>query len=302
MHPIISEVKKREKTEKLGGAARAMIENYLALPLGTGPNARPNCPYFNNRRRKIRGSLRVVKGKGTPEEIAEEAMIDGKFARVKISGLSTDELKKFLIENDLGVDCSGFAYHILNALCQERTGKSIQSFVKPLRGGLAGSLIGRLRPAENIGVMAFADKKNSSAIKISEARPGDIIVFLGTGKDKIHNHILVITAVRHLDKTGADSNSSDGGSGISDTNDANNANGKNDTSCDGCISYAHSYVWPSDGATGHGVREGEILVRGDDLLGGVWREKGLTGAENYTLESARNAGEVSVRRLGFNFP
>ncbi|MEK7596641.1 MAG: hypothetical protein AAB450_00820 [Patescibacteria group bacterium] len=272
MHPIISEVKKREKAGKLCGAARAMIENYLALPLGAGPNARPNCPYFNNRRRKIRGSLRVVKGKGTPEEIAEEAMIDAKFARVKTSGLPAGKLKEFLIKNDLGIDCSGFAYHVLNTLCQEKTGKKLQSFVKPLRAGFIGALLGRLRPAENIGVIAFADRKNSSAIKISEAGPGDIIIFLGTGKDKNYNHILVITAV---DRTNSDTLATR-------------------------ISYAHSYAWPSDGVVGHGVREGEILVRGEDLIGGTWKEKGVTGEENYTFESARNAIEVFVRRLNFN--
>lgn len=272
MHPITPETKIREKAEKLGGAARAMIDNYLALPFDTASNARPNCPYFNNRRRKIRGSLRVVKGKGTPEEISEEAMIDAKFARVKICGLSTDELKEFLIENDLGVDCSGFAYHVLNTLCQEKTGKKLQSFVKPLRIGFVDSLIGRLRPAENIGVMAFAHEKNSSAVKISEVRPGDVIIFLGTGKDKNYNHILVITAV---DRTDSD---------IGDTR----------------ISYAHSYAWPSDGVIGHGVREGEILVHGENLLGGIWTEEGVTGEENYTFESAKNAREISVRRLNFN--
>ena len=256
-------------SEKISPCARAMIDAYLALPFGT----RPNCPYFNNRRRKIRGSLRVVKGKGTPGEIADECQIDAKFARVKIADLSTDKLKEFLIANDLGIDCSGFAYHVLNALCQEKTSKSIQSYVRPLRSGFVGSLIGKLRPAENLGVRAFADEKNSTYIKISEVHPGDVIVFLGTGKDKTYNHILVITSVERT---------------ITDLN-----------TIDTRISYAHSYAWPSDGTTGHGVREGEILVHGNDLLGATWKEKGMTGEDNYTYESARTAQEVSVRRFKF---
>src|SRR3989344_1224861 len=262
MHQMTLEKNTGETGEKISEQARAMIDAYLAMPFAS----RPNCPYFNNRRRKIRGSLRVVKGKGTPWEIAEECEIDAKFARVKIGDLSADKLKEFLVENDLGIDCSGFAYHVLNALCQEKTGKNIQSFVKNLRTGFIGSLTGRLRPAENIGVTAFAHEKNSKAIEISEARAGDIIVFLGTGKDKIYNHILVITATLRKD---------------GDTR----------------ISYAHSYAWPSDGTSGHGVREGEILVHGDDLLHGTWKEKGLVGEENYTYESARNAKEVLVRRF-----
>lgn len=255
MHPI--------NNEKIEGKARVVIDAYLALPFG----AKPNCPYFNNRRRKIRGSLRVVKGKGTPEEIAEECEIDAKLARIKIVDLSADKLKEFLIENDLGIDCSGFAYHVLNAFCQERTNKNLQSFVKPLRHGFFGGIIGRLRPAENIGVTAFL--QSSKTIKIGGILPGDVIIFQGTGKEKIYNHILVITAVHKTDD-------------------------------DTLISYAHSYDWPSDGKLEHGVREGQIIVHGEDLLGGTWKEKNQTGIENYTFESAKNAQEVRVRRLAFN--
>ncbi len=266
--------------QKISGNACAMIDAYLSLPFGT----RPNCPYFNNRRQKIRGSLRVVKGKGTPTEIAEECAIDAKFARVKIVDLSADKLKEFLIANDLGIDCSGFAYHVLNALCKERTGKNVQDFVKPLRTGFIGGLLGHLRPAENIGVIAFAHEKNSTAIKISEAKPGDVIVFIGTGNDKTYNHILVITAVEYMDKL-----------------DRNNDTDKNSTCESIRISYAHSYAWPSDGIWGHGVRKGEILIHNDNLLDATWKEKGVTGNENYTFESAKNAREISIRRIKFNY-
>jgi len=252
-------------TEKLTGKTRAMIDAYLSLPIGTGPN----CPYFNNRRRKIRGSLGVAKGKGTPEEITKECKIAAKLSRINIADLSQRELKEFLISKDLGIDCSGFAYHVLNTLSREKTGKSLANFVKPLRKGFIGSLLARLRPAENIGVAAFAHEKNSFDIKIKKAKPGDIITFMGTGKDHDYNHILVIIEVnRENDKI--------------------------------LISYAHSYSWPSDGTTDHGVREGTIIVSGENLLSGTWTEKNVTGGENYTFESARTAQKVSVKRLGFN--
>lgn len=249
-------------TQKLGGAARDMINDYLALPFA----ARPSCPYFNNKRHKIRGSLRVLKGKGTPEEIAEECAINGKLSRVDIESLSKDDLKKFLVDHDLGVDCSGFAYHVLDALCRERTGKKLASFVKTLRTGFLGSAIAKLRPAENIGTATFADENNSLKIQIADIRPGDIIVLLGTGKDRTYNHILVVTAV------------------VS-------------TSLETNISYAHSYAWPSDGVYGGGVREGSISCQGDNLLTGAWTEKEKTGDDNYTFMSAKNAKEFSIRRL-----
>ncbi|HVU06270.1 MAG TPA: hypothetical protein VHE10_00520 [Candidatus Paceibacterota bacterium] len=269
MHQDAVEITKPE-TEKLEGRARAVIDAYLALPLGT----KPSCPYFNNKRHKTRSQLRVLKGKGSPEEIAEEADIDAKHSRVNVATLSTDKLKEFLVAHDLGVDCSGFAYHVLNAVAQEKRGRNISAFVRSNRSGFIGSLIARLRPAENMGVATFANERNSAEIAASDARPGDIITFMGTGKDGLYNHMLVITGVER------------------------SSNGIR-------LSYAHSYAWPSDGTTDHGVREGDIFVPAGETMGdiargkGVWKEKGATGPENYTLESARGAKEVSVRRLVF---
>ncbi|HEU5114236.1 MAG TPA: CHAP domain-containing protein [Candidatus Paceibacterota bacterium] len=263
MHPENLETKTAD-VSKLGGKARAMIDLYLALPVG----GKPQCPYFNNRRRKTKSQLRVLKGKGSPSEIAEEAEIEALHARVDIKTIATDKLKEFLIACDLGIDCSGFAYHVLNSLSQERTGKNIQSFVKSNRPGFVGTIAAKLRPAENMGVSTFANERNSTAVNPSEAKPGDIIVFIGTGKDGLYNHMVVVTGVERAD----------GGTRIS---------------------YAHSYAWPSDGTSGHGVREGDILVHGDDLLGGTWKEKGETGSGNYTYESARTAKSLSLRRLRF---
>lgn len=249
-------------TQTLGPLARKMIDDYLALPVG----AKPSCPYFNNRRKRIRSGLRVLKGKGTPQEIAEECQILALQSRVPLASLSTDKLKEFLVAQDLGVDCSGFAYHVLGAHLFEKKGSSLAGKVRSLRQGFVGKILARLRPAESLGVAAFADDRNSVEIRASEARPGDFAVFLGTGRDKSYNHMIVITAV--------------------------------DRSEDGIrLSYAHSYAWPSDGAAGHGVREGDVIVRGDDLIGGTWKEKGVTGPENYTHESAKEAKSVSMRRL-----
>ncbi|MBI5134460.1 MAG: hypothetical protein HZA81_03705 [Candidatus Taylorbacteria bacterium] len=263
MHPQDIDTEKTGSS-KLEGKARAVVDSYLALPLGT----KPSCPYFNNRRRKGRGGLRVLVGKGAPEEIAGEAEIFALRQRIKLNLLSTDKLKEFLCENDLGVDCSGFAYHALDALCREKRGRGIQSFVKSNRTGILGKILARLRPAENLGVSSFRNDKNGSAVKVRDAMPGDLITFMGTGRDKTYNHILVITGV---DRLGGDTR----------------------------LTYAHSYSWPSDGLYGHGVREGDILVHGEDLLGGTWKEQGQTGSDNYTFTSARDAKEVSLRRLNF---
>lgn len=245
--------------------ARAVVDAYLALPLGT----KPSCPYYNNRRFKNRGGLRVMIGKGAPAEIAEEAAILAKLTRSDISTLSTDKLKEFLVANGLGIDCSGFAYHVLNALALETTGKSVAHFVRSTRPGIIGSILARLRPAENLGVNSFRNDKNSVEIAAADAKPGDIITFIGVGKEHTYNHILVITAVEHSENSIR-------------------------------LTYAHSYAWPSDGLYNTGVREGDIIVRENDILAGTWKEHGMTGADNFTYESALSAKEVSVRRLRFN--
>ncbi|MDP1625283.1 MAG: hypothetical protein Q8L64_05995 [bacterium] len=260
MHPI--------GTEALGPGARTVIDRYLSLPIG----AKPSCPYFNNRRRNSRGGLRALKGKGSPEEIAEEAEIRALQTRVAIKDLSTDKLKEFLVDQDLGVDCSGFAYHVLGAALFEKNGKYLGRTLRFKRSGFAASLITRLRPAENAGVSAFRLDENSVEIPVADVRPGDFITFIGTGKDKSYNHIVVITGV-------------------------DRATGDKEDASDMRLSYAHSYAWPTDGVYGHGVREGDILVKGGDLLGGTWKERGAVGNENFTYTSACDAQELTLRRL-----
>ena len=248
--------------DTIEASARAVIDRYLSLPVGT----KPSCPYFNNRRRGGKSGLRVLVGKGTPEDIAEDAEICALKKRISINSLSTDKLKEFLVSEDLGVDCSGFAFHVLTAALAERRGKSLASKIHTNRKGFLGKIIARLRPAENVGVATFSSERNSAPIGASEAKAGDFVSIMGTGPEKTYNHILVLTSVERTE----------GGTRLS---------------------YAHSYAWPSDGRYDHGVREGDIIVHGDNLLGGTWKEKGEIGPTNHTHQTALDAREVTVRRL-----
>jgi len=282
-------------TIKLEGTARNVIDLYLALPFALSNEARPACPYFNNRRSKSKSGLRVLRGKGTPHEIVEEAIIDSLHTRTDLKKLSKEGITEFLVNHGLGVDCSGFAYHIFDALAHDHFKKGIKNFVTSNRRGFWGRIISRIRPAENIGVASFRNDKNSTQIDIQDIRPGDFITFMGTGKDNLYNHIVVVTEVTYAEQTKQDAEK--------------NAKQKNIKR----ITYAHSYAWPSDGKTGHGVREGSITfatqitppvaspiasaILGPDV---VWSEKGETRQNyNYTRESAEKAREVSIRRLNF---
>jgi hypothetical protein len=180
--------------------------------------------------------------------------------------MNSTELKKFLVEHNLGVDCSGFAYHILEAENISRNGKKLLGAVTPWNG-FKRKIKHLLRPAENTGVSTFSHSQNSIAVSESDIEAGDFISIIGTGIEKKYNHMMVIESVEEIN------------------------DGKK-------INYIHSYSWPEDGLYGNGVRRGCITIKDNaPILSGVWTEKEKTGKQNYTFLSASEAKDVSIRRL-----
>src|SRR3989344_4173036 len=100
------------QTKTLSKNALDVMEQYLHLPFA---KQHISCPYFNNKRSGIRGGLRALIGKGSPEEIAEEAKILAMKEHVLLNTLANDALKQFLVNHTIGIDCSGFVYHVLAA-------------------------------------------------------------------------------------------------------------------------------------------------------------------------------------------
>jgi hypothetical protein len=237
----------------LSPEANKVIDSYLHLPLGCGPVT----PYFNNRRAKIRGGLRALIGKGSPEEIVEEAEIIALRNKVDIKSLDTVTLKKFLVDKGLGIDCSGFAFHVLNAESLARNGKRLGAYLTA-RTTLLRQFIARLREAENVSVAHLASDANSSAIRYDEARPGDIITLLNPE----YNHVLVIESA---DRTGSTVT----------------------------LHYIHSYAWPEEGVYGHGVRRGTLSLSNGDIMKGVWVENGGT----VDFQKIRPIDRAEIRRL-----
>lgn len=231
-----------------------IIHHYESLQFG---DKQISTPYFNNRRQKMRGGLRVLVGKGTPEEIVEEATIFSLREHIDLENLSADDLKKYLVDHNLGVDCSGFVYHVLNEEIQYRYGKALKSFIKFKNNSLFRRLLIKFRTAENINVKIFADEENSVLIALNDVMPGDIITIIGSNKVGNPDHILLIKSV-----------------------DKNN------------LTYIHAFKAPSDGKYNHGIKHGEIKII--DFTKSIqeqdWRDKELflflSGAE-----------KIDVRRL-----
>ena len=259
-------------------SAQKILNEYFNLPFDGLLAVR--CPYLNNARLKQRAQLRVLVGKGTPREIIEEAKIisiqyhAGLFDK---SGhcclhnehtgekISIDEIRKFLVDHNLGIECSGFVTQILRAHYKETAGVDIvRKFFITSPRHFTRWLVSLLRPVENISVRHYADDRNTQKIKWTEAQVGDVVVMLETGPQNKRNHILLVT-----EKT-------------TDT-----------------IKYAHAGAWSSEGKYGHGVAAGEIKItnKNGSLLDQQWLELEKTGEQNETYLEAKQAKVLELRRI-----
>lgn len=250
------------QNSQLTKQAQEVLNGFLNLSLEGHHIA---CPYFNNKKHGVRGALRVTIGKGSAEEIVQEAHLTALKKRVDLSELNPEDMKKFLVDNHLGIDCSGFVYYVLDAERQATNETRLTTALKrkrtlnPLR-----AIIRRLRHVENTNVALLADKRNSTSVAIKDVAAGDIIVMLKTGNDHARDHVLLVDEV----------------SG-------------------NVIHYTHALQWSKDGAYNHGVRQGTITVENEHapLPAQKWEESGVNGKENETFARAQRAETLDIRRL-----
>ena len=171
----------------LSQPALDMIQAYESLQFG---DKQVTTPYFNNKRQKVRGALRVLVGKGTPSDIVEEATLIALREHMDFKSLSTKELTTFLVDHNLGIDCSGFVYHVLNAEVP------LKSRLKFPNTSLLRKLLTKLRPVENTSVKVLTHEKNSSKVAIADIKPGDFITIIGSKKVGAPDHILLVDSVK----------------------------------------------------------------------------------------------------------
>ncbi len=324
----------------LSPKAQQVIHDYFNLPFSGIPGVR--VPYFNNARLKQRGQLRALVGKGTPAEIVEEAQIISWQRHAGIfdkSGacclhnehtgqpVTPNDLRKFLVDNFLGVECSGFVTQVLRAHFLETKHVDITKkiFITSPRHFLRW-LIAKLRPIENIDVRVYANPKNSTQIIGSEAgydyskvEAGDVLINLEKTKPFRCNHIMLVTnVVSSVILNGAKRSEESlspacalpaqtGGmaqAGLSQTSTGQRsfASAQDDKKNSGSkitIHYIHARFWTNEGRYGHGVTEGfiDIIAPGKNLLEQTWTEKNCTGEANETFSEARSARVVEIRRL-----
>jgi len=256
------------KTTTLSQPALDLIEHYKNLHIA---DKKIQCPYFNNKRSKVRAALRVTVGKGSVCEIEEEATIIALREKFDLETATEEHIKQFLVKHSVGIDCSGFVYYVLSTDLESRGKRPLKSYLSyPLVKNPIRKLVATMRPAENTGVTTLAHDKNSTVVLLKDVQPGDMITMIAGSKVGNPNHVLMVTHVE-----------------------------SDDSNIPKTIRYAHSYQWPSDGKYNHGVREGviEITNPNKSILEQAWTEQGKTEDENSTLSQMKNAKQVEIRRL-----
>jgi len=254
------------QTTSLSELSLDVIKEYTHLKIGTGE---ASVPYFNNKTTRTRMALRVHIGKGNPKDIREEletVLVKNHVARDTVSG---DVLKKLLVENNLGVDCSAYAYYILDAESRYRGLGHINRRLKFIHAyGPLGKLMSRLRPAENCDVRTFAHDNNSRIVKLMDTKPGDLITMTDGPEGIDRNHVLIVTSI--------------------DTE--NGALVK--------FSYTHTVAYPADGLMGTGIKTGSITITNPagTLTEQTWSESGTSEGAATILARAQKS-KTDIRRL-----
>ncbi len=228
-------------------------------------------PYYNNKHKGGRARLRVEIGKGSPKEIFDEVEQLCISQKIDTNEFTNDSLKKFLVNNDIGIDCSGYAYYVFNSLSQSLNKGGLDKNLKFTDSkGILGKLRAMIRPVENTNVETFVNNKNSKTIKINDIKVGDMITMQKNSGLGERNHILIIYQVEYQNFKPIK------------------------------IHYTHSIAWPSHGEYNHGVKDGiiEIIDSEKNIIDQRWIESEKLSDDNYTFSSAKNS-VTELRRLNF---
>ncbi|MEO6728779.1 MAG: hypothetical protein ABIM99_02545 [Candidatus Dojkabacteria bacterium] len=248
------------KELKISDAAQNVIHRYMNLPLGSKTVVAPY--YINSKRGK---DLRAMVGKGTPEEIVMEARIWEKLKGVNFEKMSDKEIKQFLIDKGIGIDCSGFVVHVVDAEYWDKKHKHIWSALKVAGSGFYAKLRYILRPVENMGANTLTGLDNNIEVQVADVRPGDLI--RSKWKKVGTHHVQLVTRVVYRE---------DGMPSL--------------------IEYTHSTPYYGEG---NGVRVGQIRIIDPSrkLYEQDWLEKDEHGV-NFSFEGfMTEVNDNGIRRL-----
>ncbi len=227
--------------EYIHPSAHAVIAHYQHLKVGEGKTVR--CPYYRNPKSGVqRWGLNAFSGKGSAQEIEEELKIIQKLEGKDFSAMPEEEIRDIMKKRKLGIECSGFVSHVLDAWVLETKKEHVFNVLSFRSRGLFGRIAVFLRPFSHIDVATLISPQNAKEFfAMEEFRPGDLISF----HNKIDHVILVTGVVRDEKKKVRE------------------------------IFYAHSVRED----TGVGIKEGTIMIsdKNKPLVEQQWQETPETG-------------------------
>lgn len=176
----------------LPDSVNAIIQQYLNLNLGGKQIVTPyyiNSNYdkpvvcgkvladiqFNYVKKKTK--QRALIGKGSPREIEIATEKSAHKNNFDLNKATKEEIKQFMEENRIGIDCSGLVVWILNELAKKQYGKPVWQYIDFNTNNILKRLMVQLRSVENISVKVLSNPVNVIPIKnILDIHIGDMII------------------------------------------------------------------------------------------------------------------------------
>lgn len=248
--------------------SQEVLEHYFNLKLG-GKKVRS--PYYINetydenykkvyqsskeldRFKKKNTKKRSLIGKGYPYEIEKTVEDFAEKYHFDLKKADTGEVREFMQEHGIGIDCSGFVVWILNGLFKQKYQKPIWDFIDFKTNNLFRRTIFKLRPVENISVRILI--QNSKLIdNILKIKVGDLVIAWK------NQHVLLVNRV-----------------------------GYNSKGYPASFEYINSTWWYGDQ---NGVRKGTVLITNPKgyLTDQKWDD--LCVGKDWTLEGIKESGKI----------
>lgn len=148
-----------EKSEAL----EKLYYDYTHLPLG---GKRVRCPYWSNKQKILLSGY--FKGKGMPKQIVGATLKAAKNEGFNLSEASASAIRKFMEHYRIGVDCSGFVYHMLDAFDKEKGRKGVHDFIQGVNG----------KGSSRVNAYCLTNNINTVEIgRVNQLEIGDLIRF-----------------------------------------------------------------------------------------------------------------------------
>lgn len=157
---------------------KRFLQNFFALEIVPGKKVR--LPYWCNKfkGKRIQGPFG---GKGTPAEIKKAVWAKAKRAGVDLRKMTASQIRSFMKQRRIGIDCSGFAFQVLDFLQP--------GFYRGLKMAAGKSR----NPIRRFSAAALTSAENSFPVKrAADIKPGDLIPLSFRGK-KV-DHVLIVVA------------------------------------------------------------------------------------------------------------